>query len=281
MLPNWIKTSDFNREKYLEVLNLIEKNKLNTICLEANCPNRYQCFSVGTATFMILGDICTRSCLYCNVKKGSPRAIDREEPKKIARAIKKLGLKYVVITCVTRDDLKDGGASVFVKTVREIRKENHNCKVELLISDLNGNWSSLKKIIDCGPEVINHNIEVVKDFFPKIRPRGDYELSLRLLKKIKEINPKIVTKSGFMLGFGESTRQIVETMKDLRKVDVDILIISQYLQPSEKHFKAEKYYSMNEFKNFERIGKEMGFRFVHAHPLARSSYKAEEYYGRI
>jgi lipoic acid synthetase len=281
MLPNWIEIKEFDKKQYLRVLNLIKENKLNTVCIEANCPNRYECFSKGKATFMILGNICTRNCLYCNVKKGGPKKIDKKEPKRIAYAVKKLGLKYAVITCVTRDDLEDCGASIFVKVVKEIRKENPNCKIELLISDLNGNWQALKKIVNCKPEVINHNIEVIRDFFPKIRPKGNYEVSLQLLRKIKELNPKIITKSGFMLGFGENKDQIIETMKDLKEAKCDILIISQYLQPSEKHIKVSKYYSINEFKDLEKIAKEIGFKFVYSHPLARSSYMAEEYYERI
>lgn len=280
-IPDGVKINEFDRRKYLEVLNLIEENGLNTVCMEANCPNRYECFSKGKATFMILGDICTRNCLYCNVKKGKPRPVDEDEPKNVAKAVKKLGLEYVVVTCVTRDDLEDGGASVFVEVVKEIRKVNKNCKIELLVSDFGGKNSSLKKVVDCKPEVINHNIEVVRDFFPKIRPKGDYNRSLRLLKKIKEKNPKIITKSGFMLGFGESKGQIVGTMEDLKEVGCDILIVSQYLQPSEKHFKVRKYYSAREFEELRKVGEGMGFKFVHAHPLARSSYMAEEYYGKL
>jgi lipoic acid synthetase len=225
---------------------------------------------------MILGNICTRNCLYCNIKKGKPKPVDSEEPKKIARAVKKLGLKYAVITCVTRDDLKDCGASQFVHVVEEIRKVNPSCKIELLISDLNGSKVILEKILKCKPEVINHNIEVIKDLFPKIRTKGDYKKSLKILKDVKEINPKILTKSGFMLGLGENEEQVVETMKDLKEVNCDILIISQYLRPSEKHVKVEKYYSMKELKELENIAKEIGFKFVYAHPLARSSYMAEE-----
>lgn len=281
MLPEWIKIKSFNRKKYLEVLKLIEKNKLNTVCIEANCPNRYDCFSQSNATFMILGNICTRNCLYCNVKKGKPKPIDKREPKKIANAVKKLNLKYATITCVTRDDLKDGGASQFVKVVREIRRLIKNCKIELLISDLNGNFNALKKIIECRPDVINHNIEIVEQLFSKIKPKGSYKLSLEILKKVKELNPKIITKSSFMVGFGENERQIIRTIRDLKKVKCDILIISQYLQPSKKQIKVTKYYSLKDFEKFEKISKKIGFKFVYSHPLARSSYKAYKYYVQI
>jgi len=275
-LPTWIKVKPYDKEAYVKTKNLVEKNKINTVCIEANCPNRYECFSKGTATFMILGDVCTRNCLYCNVKKGRPKPVDKNEAKRIAMAVKKLDLRYVVITCVTRDDLSDGGAEQFVETIKEIRKVNPNSKIELLISDLNGNWKALKKIIDAKPDVINHNIEVVKEHFPKLRPKGSYFLSLLLLKKTKEINPKIKTKSGFMVGFGENEKQIIQTLKDLRKTKCDIVTIGQYLQPSTSHFKVKKYYTPNEFKKIEKTAKAMGFGKVMAGPLVRSSYHAGE-----
>lgn len=275
--PDWIKIKKFDRQRYLDTLKLINDNHLNTICLAGNCPNRYECFSKKTATFMILGDRCTRNCLYCNVKKGKPNSVDKEEPKRIAEAVKKLNLNYVVITCVTRDDLKDGGASQFVKVVKEIKKVNSFCKIELLISDLDGNYQALKKIIDQKPDIINHNIEVVRDLFPILRPKGDYERSLELLKKIKVIDSQIKTKSGFMLGFGENEQQIKATLKDLKNNDCDIVTIGQYLQPSSLHFKIKKYYTPEEFKKIEIMGKKIGIKKMIVGPLVRSSYKAHIY----
>jgi len=275
-LPSWIKVKSYDKEAYIKTKNIIERYNLHAICIEADCPNRYECFSKGTATFMILGDVCTRNCLYCNVKKGKPKGVDKSETKRIAMAVKKLDLRYVVITCVTRDDLPDGGAEQFVDTINEIRKAKPNSKIELLISDLNGNWEALKKIVDAKPDVINHNIEVVRELFKKLRPKGSYDLSLSLLKKIKEINPEIKTKSGFMVGFGESKKQIVQTLKDLRKAKCNIVTIGQYLQPSTSHFEVKKYYAPNEFKKIEKAAKAMGFEKVMAGPLVRSSYHAGE-----
>ncbi len=269
-----IQIPEFERNEYVKTKELIEHNNLTTVCVEANCPNRYECFSKRTATFMILGDTCTRNCLYCNIKSGMPVKVDADEPARIAKTIKKLNLKYAVITCVTRDDLDDGGAEQFVKTINEIREIKPNCKIEVLISDLKGNWNALKKITDSQPKVLNHNIEVVKDLFPKLRLKGNYELSLKLLKKVKKLNPKIKTKSGFMLGFGESKEEIVQTIKDLKNAGCDIITIGQYLQPSKDHFEVKKYYTPEEFKDIEEKAKQIGVKHVVAGHLVRSSYRA-------
>ncbi len=271
-----ITIEQYDKRAYLKTKQLIDENNLITVCVEANCPNRYECFARKTATFMILGDTCTRNCRYCNIKKGIPRAVDEDEPERIAEAIRKLGLRYAVITCVTRDDLEDGGAEQFVKTVQEVRSSNPSCKIELLISDLGGDWVALKRIIDSGPDVLNHNIEAVKELFPSLRPRGNYDRSLELLRKAKELNPKIKTKSGFMLGFGEDEGQIMETIRDLKAADCDIITIGQYLRPSEEHFPMKKQYSLEEFKNIEMMAKELGIQTVVAGPLVRSSYRADE-----
>ncbi len=278
MLKN-IKIPEFNREEYVKTKVLIEQNNLTTVCIEANCPNRYECFSKKTATFMILGDTCTRHCLYCNIKSGIPTKVDADEPAKIAKAIKKLNLKYAVITCVTRDDLPDGGAGQFVNTIKEIRKLNPDCKIEVLISDLNGNWNSLKEIIiDAKPDVLNHNIETVRELFPKLRPKGNYNMSLMLLKKAKGFNPDMKIKSGFMLGFGEEMSQILHTLIDIKDAGCDVVTIGQYLQPSKKHFDMKKQYTIEEFKEIEDKAKELGIKQVVAGPLVRSSYKASECY---
>lgn len=274
--PSWIKLKSFRKSNYEKILKLIQDKNLYTVCIEANCPNRYECFSKGIATFMILGDTCTRNCKYCNIKKGVPKKVDEQEPKRIAESVKKLKLNYVIITCVTRDDLEDGGAEHFVNTVKEIRRKNPGCKIELLISDLNANWDALDNIIKINPEVINHNIEVVRSLFPKLRPEGDYKLSLKFLKKIKKTNSKIKPKSGFMLGFGETESEILETLKDLKRSGCEIVTIGQYLSPSSRHAKVEKYYTPAEFENIKKQAISLGIKKVIAGPLVRSSYMAEE-----
>jgi len=275
VLPEWIKVKPYDRKAYLKTKNLIDAHKLNTVCNEADCPNRYECFSKGTATFMILGNTCTRNCLYCNVKKGIPEPVDRQEPRRIAEAVRELGINYAVITCVTRDDLPDCGANQFARTTKEIRKASPGCRIELLVSDLKGDWKALKRIADAKPDVINHNIEVAKELFPMLRPKGSYSLSLSLLKKVKETNPGIKTKSGFMVGFGESESQIIRTLKDLKGAECDIVTIGQYLKPSGSHLSPKKYYTPSEFKKIDKAAKAMGFEKVMAGPLVRSSYRAE------
>ncbi|MGB9748414.1 MAG: lipoyl synthase [Candidatus Woesearchaeota archaeon] len=273
------KIKNYNKKAYLKTKKLIESFELNTICFEANCPNRYECLSKKTATFLILGDVCTRNCLYCNVKKGVPKKIDLGEPRRIALAIKRLRIEHAVITSVTRDDLKDSGAGQFARTVREIRSINPNCRIELLIPDLRGNWNALKEVLNSNPDVVNHNIEVVQELFKILRPKGNYDLSLKLLKKIKELNPKITTKSGFMLGFGENKKQIFKTIIDLYNAECDILTVGQYLQPSKKHFSVKRYYSKKEFEEIKRFAEKVGFKKVFSGFFVRSSYMAGEMYG--
>lgn len=286
--PDWFKIKFPSGESYGKVKGLVKTNRLRTICEEAKCPNLSECWSHGTATFLILGDTCTRYCGYCNVKTGKPEEVDFSELKKVADAVKKLNLKYVVITSVTRDDLWDGGASIYVDTIKEIRKLNRNCKVELLIPDFRLrnndnknnmddkiNIDALKKVINAGVDVLGHNIEAVRRIFLKVRKGGNYDLSLQLLKTIKKINKKIKTKSGIILGLGETKEEIIETMQELRDNDVDFLTLGQYLQPSEKHVKIEKYYKPEEFGELKEIGLKMGFRHVEAGPLVRSSYRAD------
>ncbi|MFP4523828.1 MAG: lipoyl synthase [Candidatus Woesearchaeota archaeon] len=274
--PERIRIAPYDKQAYLKTKRLIDRHDLTTVCVEANCPNRYECFSKGTATFMILGDTCTRNCRYCNVRKGVPRSVDDDEPRRVAEAVRTLGLTYAVITCVTRDDLEDGGAGQFAKTVEELRSVTPHCRVELLISDLKGDWRSLNTITESGPDVLNHNIEVVKELFPALRPKGGYDTSLALLKKAKELNPLIRTKSGFMLGFGETESQVEQTIKDLKGVGCDILTIGQYLQPSKNHFKVKKYYAPEEFERIAEKARSIGIKHVVAGPLVRSSYKARE-----
>jgi len=274
--PDWLKVKIGGGEKFVKMKSLLRNAKLHTICEEAKCPNIAECFGNGTAVFLILGDICTRNCKYCNVKHGTPLSLNPNEPKDVAESVKELGLRYVVITSVTRDDLNDGGASVFYDTVEEIKKQNENCKVEVLIPDFKGRIESLKKVIDTKPDVINHNIEVVQELFPEIRPEGNYETSLGLLRNIKNIDKKVKTKSGFMIGIGENKEQILKTMKDLKESDVDFLTIGQYLQPTREHAEIKKYYTPKEFDELRAIALDMGFKHVESGPLVRSSYHAEK-----
>ena len=274
--PDWLKVKIGGGEKFVKIKSLLRNAKLHTICEEAKCPNIAECFGCGTAVFLVLGDICTRNCRYCNVKHGKPLPLNQDEPRDVAESVKKLGLKYTVITSVTRDDLVDGGASVFHETVKEIKKLNRDCKVEVLIPDFKGSRGALNKVIDAKPEVINHNIEVVKELFPGIRPEGSYETSLDVLKNIKEINKYIKSKSGFMVGLGENKEQILKTMQDLRKADVDFLTIGQYLQPTRQHAEIKKYYTPEKFSEFKKIALALGFKHVESGPLVRSSYHAEK-----
>ncbi len=274
--PDWLKVRIGGGENYAKMKSLLRNAKLHTICEEAKCPNIAECFGSGTAVFLILGDVCTRNCRYCNVKHGTPNGLNVDEPRDVAESVRKLGLKYVVVTSVTRDDLADGGASVFYETVKLIKEMNRGCRVEVLIPDFRGDLSALRKVVDSKPDVVNHNIEVVRGLFPSIRPQGDYDVSLRMLKNVKELDEKMKTKSGFMVGLGESYEEIIRTMRDLRKVDVDFLTIGQYLQPSRNHASIEKYYTPEEFDEFKEIALELGFKHVESGPLVRSSYHAEK-----
>ena len=274
--PDWLKVKIAGGKNYAKMKSLLKNAKLHTICEEAKCPNIAECFNNGTAVFLILGDICTRNCGYCNVTHGVPKPLNENEPKNVAESVKKLALKYVVITSVTRDDLEDGGASVFCETINKIKELNNNCKIEVLIPDFKGDIESLNDIIYSKPDVINHNIEVVKELFPEIRPEGNYENSITLLKNIKKRNRKIKTKSGFMIGIGENKNQILKTMDDLINADVDFLTIGQYLQPTKKHADIKKYYTPKEFEEFKEIGLKMGFKHIESGPLVRSSYHAEQ-----
>jgi lipoic acid synthetase len=274
--PDWLKVKIGGGESFVKMKSLLRDAKLHTICEEAKCPNIAECFSSGTAVFLILGDICTRDCRYCYVKHGKPSEVNIDEPKDVSESVKKLGLKYVVITSVTRDDLIDGGADFFHRTIYEIKKSNPNVVVEVLIPDFKGNIKSLEKVIDARPDVINHNIEVVRDLFADIRPQGNYETSLKILREIKHLSKDIKTKSGFMIGLGENNDQIIRTMNDLRASDVDFLTIGQYLQPSKNHVEIKKYYNPEEFEKYRNIAYELGFEYVESGPLVRSSYHAEK-----
>ena len=273
--PDWIKVRLPTQQQYFELKKLLRKSSLHTVCEEAACPNIYECFSRGVATFMIMGDVCTRYCHYCHVKTGKPAPLDTSEPEHLADAIKILRLQYVVITCVTRDDLADGGASHFVACIQAIREKVPSCKIEVLTSDFNYNDAALTTVVAAQPDVFSHNIEAPRRVYRMVRKKGKYEESLRLLHLIKKIDPSMQTKSGFMLGLGERENEIIEVMGDLRMVDCNFLTIGQYLQPTVKHAVVEKYYHPSAFEKFSAIGKEMGFLHVEAGPLVRSSYRAD------
>jgi len=274
--PDWLKVKIGSGGNYVKMKSLLRNAKLHTICEEAKCPNMAECFGNGTAVFLIMGDTCSRNCRYCNVKHGKPLPINTNEPKDVAESVKELELSYAVVTSVTRDDLEDGGASIFSEVINEIKHVTRSCKIEVLIPDFNGNKASLTKVIDAEPDVINHNIEVSEKLFPTIRPVGNYKTSLNVLKTIKKINRKMKTKSGFMEGLGEEKEQIIKTMQDLREADVDFLTIGQYLQPTRWHVEIKKYYTPEEFNEFKEIAMNLGFKHVESGPLVRSSYHAEK-----
>jgi lipoic acid synthetase len=274
--PVWLKVAMPTGQGYFGLKRLLRENNLHTVCEEADCPNIAECFGKRTATFMILGDTCTRDCRYCAVEHGSPDAPNPEEPKGVAEAVRKLGLKYVVITSVTRDDLRDGGAGQFAEVVRRIKDMNLGCKIELLIPDLRGNKDSLNTIMESEPDVLNHNIEVVKRLFPKVRPDGSYKRSLELLSRAKGCSVKCSVKTGFMVGLGETRKEIIETMNDLSGL-ADIITIGQYLQPTKGHWPVSRYYAPEEFRELKELGEEMGFEHIESGPLVRSSYHAGDY----
>ena len=275
-LPEWLKVKMPSGSKYENLKKLMGDQMLHTVCEEARCPNIGDCWERETATYMILGDTCTRACTYCAVKTGSPTGLDLEEPIRLAKTVQTLGLRYAVITSVNRDDLPDGGAFIFGQCISQIKKLSPSCKVEVLTPDFEGNWDSLKTVLDSGPDTFNHNIETVRRIFPKVRAKGNYELSIELLHKAKEIQANLITKSGIMVGLGETKEEIIRTMKDLRAVDCNLLTIGQYLRPSTKHTPILKWYTPKEFKELEEIGLSLGFSHVASGPLVRSSYHADE-----
>lgn len=276
--PEWLKIRPPTTEKFSEIKKAILDSGLSTVCQEAHCPNMSECWSGGTATFMVLGDTCTRGCKFCNVKTAYPaKPLDPEEPKKIAELLKKWKLDYIVITSVDRDDLSDQGAGHFAECIRESKKINPKLLVEVLIPDFRGNEKCLDIIIDAKPEVIAHNVETVERLQKKVRdPRASYNQSLSVLEYIKNNSPEIYTKSSLMLGFGESQDEVIQTMKDLKNIDVSILTFGQYLRPSMSHIEVTEYVNPEKFNYFKKIGEELGFLYVASGPFVRSSYKAGE-----
>lgn len=274
--PAWIRAKAPAGKAYEEVKSLVESAGLHTVCQSADCPNIGECWREKTATFMILGSTCTRNCRFCAVDTGIPGCIDEDEPERVAEAVQYLGLHYAVITSVTRDDQPDGGAHIFAETISRIRQLRPDCKVEVLIPDFQGNSEALKTVLSAKPFVLNHNIETVKRRYPAIRPQAIYQRSLNLLKKSKQIAPNILTKSGIMLGVGETQDEILTTLRDLRASGCDLLTVGQYLCPSAKHHPVEKYYTLEEFNQLRDESFQMGFTHAECGPLVRSSYHADK-----
>jgi lipoic acid synthetase len=274
-LPEYLKRPIIDTEKTKNVRKILKANCLNTVCENARCPNKNECYTKNTATFLIMGNNCTRNCKYCNISCAKPEPLDKNEPENIAKAIKELGLSYAVITSVTRDDLPDGGAQHFAQCIYQIRKLTPNVKIEILTPDFKNNKKSLNTIITANPNVFNHNIETVREIFKTARPQGNYKNSLEILKYIKS-NSNITTKSGLMIGLGETFEQIKETMIDLKSVECDILTIGQYIQPSKEHLEVKKYYTIEEYEKLKEMAKEIGFKQYKIAPLVRSSYNASE-----
>ena len=274
--PKWLRVKLPTGQKYTELRGLVDKYKLNTICTSGSCPNMGECWGEGTATFMILGNICTRSCGFCGVKTGRPETVNWDEPEKVARSIKIMNIKHAVITSVDRDDLKDMGSIIWAETVKAIRRMNPNTTLETLIPDFQGNTRNLDRIIEVAPEVVSHNMETVKRLTREVRIQAKYEKSLEVLRYLKEqgINR---TKSGIMLGLGETEEEVIQVLHDLKDAKVDIVTIGQYLQPSKKHLPVKEFITPEKFAKYEQIGKELGFRHVESGALVRSSYHAEKH----
>ena len=279
--PKWIRSKILNSQNFFITKSIINKSNLNTVCQKANCPNITECWGNRHATFMIMGDICTRACTFCDIKTGKPKSIDSLEPFKIAEATKELNLKHVVITSVDRDDLNDGGAEHFSKVIKETRKLNKNTTIEVLTPDFLRKGKAYKKVVEANPDVFNHNIETVPSLYLKVRPGSRYFASLELLKSTKKINNKIFTKSGIMLGLGEERDEILQLMDDLISADVDFLTMGQYLQPSVKHYPLARYVQPEEFKELKTIAESKGFLIVASSPLTRSSYHADEDFSKM
>lgn len=273
--PEWLKVKLPTGEEYLKVRNLVDRHKLHTICESGNCPNMGECWGAGTATFMILGNICTRSCGFCAVATGRPKPVDHDEPKRVAESVRLMKVKHCVITSVDRDELTDGGSVIWAETVKAIRAISPGTTMETLIPDFMGKWENLQRIIDVAPEIVSHNLETVRRLTKKVRIQAKYERSLEVLKRVKQAGLK--TKSGIMLGLGETEDEVVESMSDLRNSGVDILTLGQYLQPTKNHLPIVEFVHPDKFSGLKEIGLQMGFRFVESGPLVRSSYHAEKH----
>ncbi len=274
--PEWLKAKFPSGPNYRELKQLMRSNNLNTVCEEAHCPNIGDCWERRTATFMILGSVCTRSCGFCAIETGRPPVYDVLEPGRVAAAVAHLGLRHVVVTSVARDELPDGGSEIFARTIRAIHRKVPGCSVEVLIPDFKGNWEALQAVVDAGPEILNHNTETVPRLHKRVRVQAKYERTLELLRRGKQMNPRMVTKSGLMVGLGERRDEISQVMADLRVANVDVLTVGQYLRPSREHLPLERYYTPREFAEIKEEGLALGFTHVESGPLVRSSYHADE-----
>jgi len=274
--PDWIKVKAPSGEVHKQLKILMRKKELHTVCEEAMCPNMGECWGSGTATFLMLGDVCTRSCGFCDIKHGMPKLLDWNEAERVAQAVKSMELKHAVITSVNRDERRDGGAPIFAMVIRRIHEIMDDCSVEVLIPDFKGSVEALKIVMDARPEILNHNVESVPRLFKSVQPQSDYAATEATLVNAKKLFPKGLTKSGLMVGLGETMDEAKQVIRDLRSWDVDILTIGQYLQPSRKHLPIERYYTVEEFQELEEYGKELGFKWVESGPLVRSSYHAAE-----
>ncbi len=274
--PDWIRVRAPMGESYERLQTLMRSKALNTVCEEAMCPNIGDCWGRGTATFLMMGDICTRTCGFCDIKRGAPNDLDWLEPERIAQAVKSMNLKHTVITSVNRDDRNDGGAPIFAMVIRRIRQLQPGCSIEVLIPDFKGSLEALQIVMDARPEILNHNVETVPRLFKKVQPQDNYDWTKMILGNAKKMDPEVLTKSGIMLGLGETLDEVRDVMRDLAALEVDILTIGQYLQPSRKHLPIERYYTPDEFLELKNFGLQIGFKWVESGPLVRSSYHAEE-----
>ena len=279
--PSWLRVRAPFGEKVHDLKKLMAGLNLNTVCQEAMCPNMGECWAHGVATFMILGDVCTRGCRYCAVSKGTPSQVDGAEPERVGEAVKVMDLSHVVITSVDRDDLEDGGAALFARTVMEVRRRSPKCVVELLIPDFQGSARALQTVLESGPEIVNHNIETVPRLYPRARGGGEYAISLELLRRIKGRAPWIVTKTGMMLGLGEREAEIRQVMEDLVERGVSLLTLGQYLRPTQWHLPVSRYYHPDEFRYWKKVGEQLGFEHVESGPLVRSSYLADRQFSSL
>ncbi len=274
--PAWIKVRAPSGETYQNLYRLMRSKALHTVCEEAMCPNLGECWGSGTATFLMLGDVCTRTCGFCDIKRGRPNALDWLEPERVAQAVKAMNLQHAVITSVNRDDRRDGGAPIFAMVIRRIRELHPGCSIEVLIPDFKGSLEALRIVMDARPEILNHNVETVPRLFPTVQPQDRYEWARATLSNAKKLDPDVLTKSGIMVGLGETMDEVKAVMRDLREWGVDILTIGQYLQPSRKHLPIARYYHPDEFAALKEYGLQIGFRWVESGPLVRSSYHAAE-----
>jgi lipoyl synthase len=274
--PSWIRVRAPSGETYEKIQKLMRQKSLHTVCEEAGCPNMGECWGAGTATFLMMGDVCTRTCAFCDIKRGRPAELDFLEPERVAQAVKSMDLKHAVITSVNRDDRKDGGAPIFAMVIRRIREIHPGCSIEVLIPDFKGSVEALRMVVAARPEILNHNVETVPRLFKLVQPQDRYEWAEATLANAKRLDPEILTKSGIMLGLGESTEEVKEVMRDQRKWGVDILTLGQYLQPSRQHLPVTKFYTLEEFAELKEFGLSIGFRWVESGPLVRSSYHAAD-----